>query len=244
MLVLVAGVSGAGGVVELLGMIAGQPGREAAFELLLDQLAGRFDPDLAPWGPRPDGRERDWYERCETKRLAIARAAMQDLDGVREHAGLVLSAIVHDTDRSGNRQLVQVALRALGARVVLEALIGYVESGDAAERTGATMAMYWARPAVAYDLREMGEHRAEIEAGDRDLIEVRGRARQACLRAFLGIDDSAQRADLSLCFTLDPGDYPSECSADLTRAVEIALADRDQYGRLLRTLPPEQAVLR
>lgn len=225
--------------MELLEMIADPPGREVAFEPLLDQLAAIFAPDQGPWGPRQDGRERDWYERCETKRLAIARAAMQDLDNVRDHADLVLSAIVHDTNRSGNRQLVQVALRALGARAVLEALIGYVESGDDMERTGATMAMYWARPSVAYDLREVRQHRAEIEAADRDLLEVRDRARQACLRAFLGTDDSAQRADLSLCFTLDPGDYPSGWAADLTRAVEIARAGGDRYGRLLRTLPPD-----
>lgn len=225
-------------------MIADRPGREAAFEPLLDQLAGIFEPDQVAWEPRPDGREQDWYERCETKRLAIARAAAQDLDGVRDHADLVLRAIVHDTDSSGNRQLVQVALRALGPRAVLEALIGYVESGDAAERTGATMAMYWARPAVVYDLREMREHRAEIEAADRDLLEVRGRARLACLRAFLATDDPAQRAELSLRFTLDPGDYPSEWAADLARAAEIARAGGDRYGRLLRTLPPEWAARR
>ncbi|MBR7839445.1 hypothetical protein KDL01_39665 [Actinospica durhamensis] len=225
--------------MRLLEMIADPPGREAAFEPLLDQLAEIFDPDEGPWRPRLDGRERGWYERCETKRLAIARAAAQNLDGVREHADLVLSAIVHDIERSGNRQLIQVALRALGARAVLEALIGYVESGDAAERTGVTMAMYWARPVMAYDLREVREHRAEIEAADRELVEVRGRARQACLRAFLATDDAAERVELSLCFTLDPGDYPAGWDAALRRAVEVALADRDRFGRLLRTLSPE-----
>lgn len=241
MLVPVPGCAQAGGAVGSREVIEDQPGREVAFEPLLDQLAELFDPDRAPWGPWPDGHEPDWYERCESKRLAIAHAAAQDLDGVREHAGLVLDAIVHDTNRSGNRQLVQVALRALGARAVLETLIGFVESGNATERIGAAMAMYWARPAVAYDLREVHEHRAEIEAANRDLVDVRGRANQACLRAFLGTGDPALRADLSLCFTLDTGSYPPEWAADLTRAIEIALADRDRYNRLLRTLPSGQA---
>lgn len=224
--------------MESFNAIADQPGREPAFEPLLDQLAEIFEPDPAPWQAWPDGRETSWYERCETKRLAIARAAAQKPERVRAHAELVLRAIVHDTNRSGNRQLIQVALRALGTRAVLAALIEFVKSGDNAQQYGAAMAMYWAHPAVAYDLREAREHRAEIEAENSDLADLRSQARQACLLAFLAADDPAQRAELSLRFTLDPADYPSTWTATLTRALDVAIADRG-HDRLLRTLPPK-----
>lgn len=221
--------------------ITDQPAREAAFEPLLDQLAEIFDPDLAPWRARPDGREPNWYERCETKRLAIARAAAQKPDEVRAHAELVLRAIVHDTDRSGNRQLIQVALRALGTRAVLTTLIEYVEAGGKAQQYGAAMAMYWAHPAVAFDLRDTREHRAEIEAENNDLADLRSRARQASLLAFLAADDPAQRAELSLRFTLNPVDYPSTLTTHLAHALDIAIADGG-HDKLLRTLPPEPDV--
>ena len=218
--------------------MADRPGREVAFEPLLDRLAEIFEPDRAPWRPWPDGHQPNWYERCETKRLAVARAAALDVGKVRAHADLVLRAIAHDTDPSGNRQLIQVALRALGARAVLAALIEFVESGDEAEQCGAAAAMYWAHPAVAYDnSREMHERRGEIEAESAELAELRSRARQACLCAFLATDDPSLRAELSRRFTLNPAGYPSGWEARLTRAFDIAVADRGRYDRLLRTLP-------
>lgn len=128
--------------MESFGVIADQPGREAAFEPLLDQLAEIFDPPRAPSQAWPNGREAKWYERCETKRLAVAHAALRKPREVQAHAELVLRAIVHDTDPSGNRQPIQVALRALGTRAVPTALIEYLESGDKAERYGGAMAMW------------------------------------------------------------------------------------------------------
>jgi hypothetical protein len=130
-----------------------------------------------------------------------------------------------------------VALRALGARAVLEALIGFVESGDQAEQLGATMAMYWAHPAVAHGLHEAYEHRAEIMAIERGLTDLRGRAREVCLQAFLTADDPGQRADLSLCFTLNPADYPATWAEAIDAAAHVALADPVRYARLLRTRP-------
>lgn len=214
-------------------------------EPLLDQLAEIFHPARAPWWSgwvRPDGLALYSHERCEAKRLAIARAAAQDLDSVREHADLVLRAIVHDTCRSGNRQLIQVALRALGTHAVLEALIGFVESGDKAEQLGATMAMYWAHPAIAYELREVQEHRAEIMAIERDLTGLRARAREACLQAFLTYDDPGHRADLSLRFILNPAHYPATWAQAVDAASHIARDDPVRYDRLLRTRPaaPEE----
>jgi len=211
-------------------VIEGRTGREAAFEPLLDRLAEIFDPDRTPWRPRPAG-----YEHCEAKRLAIARAAAQNHDGVREHAGLVLRAIVNDTSPSGNRQLIEVALRAIGTRAVMETLLGYVESGDIAEQYGAAMALYWAHPAVAYDWRERREHQAEFKAETRDLADLRAQAQQICLRVFIKTDDPDLRANLSLRFTLDPTAYPAIWTPVLARALDIALTDPDRFDRLLRT---------
>jgi hypothetical protein len=220
-----------------LEMIPDRPGREVAFEPLLDELLPVF---CTGWempqimvGEHP-------HHRCEVKRLQIGEAARQDPDATRKHAGSLIHAAMHDQCRSGIRQLVQPLVESLGYRPVQGAIIEYVRTGSDAEKVGATMAWYWARPGLKYDSREAlkrreptKESRAAVDA----LADLRDQYRAACLTAFLACDDPDTRQDLSLGFTLDPAAYPTDLQPALERARQIITAEPDQYRRILACAP-------
>jgi hypothetical protein len=212
------------------------PGRGEAFEPFLDELAAIFCPgqDLALAGHL--GRAASRRMRCEVKRFAIGRAAGGDLAAVREHAALLLRAVVHDQNRSGNRRLIEPLVAALGYRRVQEELISYVQTGTDAEKIGATMAMYWARPPLGYSDGSRCEPTAGSQAVLDSLADLRSRYRQACLHAFVTRDSPELRFALSLGFTLDPADYPPESLPELGHAQRIILADPRRYDRILHTL--------
>lgn len=218
------------------------PNRSEAFEPFLDELAVIFCPgqQLAATWASDAAVSRPW--RCQVKRSAIGRAAAGDLAAVREHAALLLSAVVHDQCRSGNRQLIEPLVTALGYRRVQEALISYVETGTDAETIGATMAMYWARPPLRYTHWSRREPTADSKAKHDALEDLRGRYRRACLRTFVTRECPEARFALSLGFTLDPAAYPAELLPELGRAQGIILADPSRYERILRTRTDDHLV--
>jgi hypothetical protein len=210
--------------------------RGEAFELLLNNLAAIFCQGQDLIATVAENTTASRYLRCERKRAAIGRAAARDLDLVRANAAPVLNAAVHDQCRSGNRQLIDPLVAALGYRPVQGELIGYVDKGTDAEAIGATMAWYWARPPLVYlgtANWERGQPTADSKAAWDALTDLRTRYRHACLRAFLARDNPEARFAMSLGFTLDPGEYPPELTPDLKHAQRIALADPDRFERLL-----------
>jgi hypothetical protein len=214
---------------------SGPPDRGEAFEPFLDELAMIFCTGQHLAVTRPPDAAVSQHWRCEVKRLAIGRAAAGDLAAVREHAALLLSTVVHDQCRSGNRQLIEPLVTALGHRRVQEALISYVETGTDAETIGATMAMYWARPPLRYTNWSRREPTAGSKAAHDALADLRDRCGHACLHAFVRRDSPEVRFALSLRFTLDPAAYPPELLPELRRAQRIILADPSSYERILRT---------
>jgi hypothetical protein len=224
-------------VTRLLSHIPDPAGRSEAFEPLLDDLAAIFGQGQDLTAAVPETAAASRYSRCERKRAAIGQVAARDLDLVRANAALVLRTVVHDQCRSGNRQLIDPLVAALGYRPVQEALTGYVEKGTDAEVIGATMAWYWARPPLAYQGTANWERRqptTDSKAAWDALADLRDRYRHACLRAFIARDDPDARFALSLGFNLDPDAYPAELLPDLEHARRIGLADPDRYERLLR----------
>jgi hypothetical protein len=221
----------------MVSYIPDPPDRAEEFEPLLDGLAAIFcrGQDLTATLAKNATASR--YLRCERMRAAIGRAAAQELDLVRANAALVLGTVVHDQCRSGNRQLIEPLVAAVGYRSVQEALIGYVDKGTDAEAIGATMAWYWARPGLVYlgtANWERQQPTADSKAAWDALADLRTQYRHACLRAFLARHNPAVRFALSLGFTLDPAAYPAELLPDLEHARRIVLADPDRYARLLR----------
>jgi hypothetical protein len=123
-----------------------------------------------------------------------------------------MHAIAHDHCPSGNRQLIEPLVNALGARPVMERILVYLERGSAAERLGAAMAWYWAAPTLQYStLDELHNDPGRSDAIKHSLVpaeatpsgknaearafmrEFRPRIRAACLRAFLASEDPSDR---------------------------------------------------
>jgi hypothetical protein len=220
-----------------LEMIPDRPGREVAFEPLLDELLPIFCPG---WEMPQIMVGEHQHHRCEVKRFRIGEAAHENPDTTRRHADLLIRAAMHDQCRSGIRQLVQPLVETLGYRPTQEAIIGYVRTGNEAEKVGATMAWYWARPPLHYASREAfdrGEPTAESKAAQGALADLREQYRAACLAAFLACEDPDARQDLSLGFTLDPAAYSDDLQGALEQAKGIITANPERYHRILATVP-------
>jgi hypothetical protein len=208
-------------------MIPDRPGREVAFEPLLDPLLEVFSPSwVLPRGMA--GRHQ--RHRCEVKRWEIGRAAEADPDLTREHADALMRAVVHDPCRSGINQLVRPLVRALGHRWTQERIIHYVRTGSAAEQAGATMAWYFAGPGLRYTSADgdpasrvpTPESKAALDA----LSDLRARYRQAVLTAFLACDDPGTRQDLARWISRDASAYPVTLQAEHERATRLLLTEQ------------------
>ena len=211
------------------------------FEPLLDELAAEFR--LEATGPMESRGDpvSDAYRRCEVKRLRIGQACGSNRGAVLDHADEIMHAIAHDHCPSGNRQLIEPLVKALGARPVMERILVYLEKGSATERLGAAMAWYWAAPTLQYStLDELQNDPGSSDAVKHSLVpgevtpsgknaqarvltrEFRPRIRAACLRAFLASEDPDDCRYFSQFLSLSPGDYPVELHPEVEAARQIA----------------------
>ncbi len=210
-------------------MIPDRPGREVAFEPLLDELLEFFSPCwILP--DRMAGEHQ--HHRCEVKRWEIGRAAEEGPGLTREHADGLMNAVVHDQCRSGINQLVKPLVKALGHRWTQEQIIHYVRSGSDAQKVGATMAWYFSMPPLRY--ASMGDAKnlvptPESRAAREAVSDLRAKYREAVLVAFLACEDPGTRQDLSLWISLDSSAYPGVLQADHERAKSLILADPEHY---------------
>ncbi|SOE48106.1 hypothetical protein SAMN05446589_0183 [Streptomyces sp. OV198] len=214
-----------------LEMIPDRPGREAVFEPLLDELLAQFSPDWVMPERMVGARQ---HHRCEVKRWEIGRAAEADPDLTLRHADLLVHAAMHDQCRSGINQLVRPLVNVLGYRWVQEEIIRYVRTGSGAEKVGATMAWYFARPPIKYASWEERIPTSESKEAVEALSDLRDCYRDAVLAAFLSCEDPGVRQDLSLWVSLDPSVYPDDLQIAQKRAKDIILADPEHYRWLLQ----------
>lgn len=213
------------------------------FEPLLDELAAEYrlaatEPVESRGDPVPEA-----YHRCEVKRHRIGEACASNRQAVLDHADEIMHAIAHDHCPSGNRQLIEPLVNALGARQVMERILGYLETGSAPERLGAAMAWYWAAPTLQYStldelLNDPGRSQSGAvkhslvpgqmtpsseSAGARMIMyEFRPRIRAAFLRAFLVSEDPADCRYFSQFLSLSPDDYPVELHSEVDAARKVA----------------------
>jgi hypothetical protein len=226
------------------------------FEPLLDELAAVFCPEAAgPMMTWPGGSVLDAHGRCNIKRRRIGEACASHHEAVVDHADEIMHAIAHDHCPSGNRQLVEPLVAALGARQVMERILGYLETGSAAERRGAVMAWYWATSTLQYStMDELRNDPGRSASGPVKVVlipgmptptsgnaqvhmlmrEFRPRFRDGCLRAFLASDDPSHCRRFSQHFSLTLDDYPVELHPDVEEARRIAEQhpDRWKQGKL------------
>lgn len=211
------------------------------FEPLLDELAAELGLEITgPAESRGDAVS-DAYHRCEVKRHRIGAACASNREAVLDHAGEIMHAIAHDHCPSGNRQLIEPLVNALGARQAMERILGYMETGSAAERLGAAMAWYWAAPTVQYatlgelrnDPGRSGAVKLALVPGERTpsgknaeaqvfMREFRPRIRTAYLRAFLASEDPGDCRHFSQFVSLVLDDYPVELHPEVEAARRIA----------------------
>lgn len=206
-------------------MIPDPPGRESAFEPLLDALLPIFCPE---WRLPPVMAGEHPHHRCEVKRYRIGQAAQADPGATRRHAAQLLHAAMYDQCRSGIGQLIRPLVDALGHRELQTAIVNYVQTGADAEKIGAAMAWYWARPGLKYaswdDLRNKVPT-PESQAAQAALNDLHDAYRAACLEAFLTTEDPAARQALSLWIDRDPGAYPVHLRGSQVLAWGIIMAD-------------------
>lgn len=223
--------------------VTGLAERLRLFEPLLDELAAEFRLEaIGPMEPRGDPVS-DAYHRCEVKRHRIGKACASNRGAVLDHADEIMHAIAHDHCPSGNRQLIQPLVKALGARQVMERILGYMETGSATERLGAAMAWYWAAPTLQYStLGELQNDPGHSQPGavKHSLVpgemtpsgknaeartfmrEFLPRIRAAYLRAFLATEDLSDCRYFSQFLSLSLGDYPVELHPEVEAARQTA----------------------
>jgi hypothetical protein len=217
-----------------LEMLPDRPGREVAFEPLLDDLLELFSP---AWVLPERMVDAHAHHRCEVKRWEIGRAAEEDPDLTRRHADRLIHGAMHDQCRSGINQLVRPLVKSLGYRWTQERIIHYVRAGTDSQKVGATMAWYFARPGLRYASRdglENGRPTPESKAALDALSDLRAAYRDAVLTAFLACEDPGTRQDLSLWISLEPSAYPDALQDDHQRATALILADPDHYRLMLQ----------
>lgn len=220
------------------------------FEPLLDELAAKFRLEAArpmeSWGDP----ESDAYHRCEVKRHRIGKACASDGEAVLDHADEIMHAIAHDHCPSGNRQLIEPLVKALGAREVMERILGYMETGTAAERLGASMAWYWASPTLQY--ATLDEFQNDPERSQSGMVkhalvprevtpsgknaearmfmrEFKPRVRAAFLRAFLASEDPGDCRHFSQFISLSLEDYPVGLHPEVEAARKVAEQHPDRF---------------
>src|SRR5215469_10489119 len=215
-------------------MIPDQPGRETAFEPLLDNLLPIFCPGWEM--PQLIASEHQRH-RCEVKRFRLGEAAEADRDLTRQHADLLTHAAMHDQCRSGIQQLIQPLVDALGHRPVQTSIIEYVRTGTDAEKVGATMAWYAAQAPLKYrsrdDLRN-GIPTRKSKAVRDALADLRDAYRAACLDAFLACDEPGTRHDLALWIDPDQAAYPEHLRPGHQRAWKIITGAPEHYRLILQ----------
>lgn len=213
------------------------------FEPLLDELAAELCPEaIMPMESRGDSVP-DAYHRCNVKRRRVGEACASDRQAVLDHSDEIMHAIAHDHCPSGNRQLIEPLVNAIGPRQAMERILGYVETGSAAERLGASMAWYWASPTLQY--ATLDEFRNDPERSQSGVVkhalvpgeptpagknaaarmlmrEFRPRIRAAHLGAFLASEDPSDCRYFSQFLSLSPGDYPVEVHPEVEAARKVA----------------------
>ena len=224
-------------------MIPDQPGRAAAFEPLLDDLLPIFCPD---WEMPQITIGSHQHYRCEVKRFRLGKAAETDRDLTRRHADLLIRAAMYDQCRSGIRRLIHPLTDAMGYRPVQASIIEYVRTGTDAEKVGATMAWYAARPPLKYESWDDFRNRIPTKQSKAvwdSLADLRDAYRAACLAAFLACEEPGTRHDLALWIDRDPAPYPEHLRPGHQRAWEIIRGEPEHYQLILQRngldcLPP------
>jgi hypothetical protein len=168
----------------------------------------------------------------------------------------LLQASVYEVNPSLNRYFVEPCIASYGHRVVIEALLHYVEHGSAFEKAGAVNALYWAGVPLCYtgNTREFTLENAtpESRAAYLELNDVLLRKRCLFLQEFVSNENVHVRRSIIPSLKLEESSYPDALKSLVAQAIEIARNHDDEYirhrvevqlgnERLLRPLPHRES---
>lgn len=128
---------------------------------------------------------------------------------------VMLAMGIEEHDPSANRLFIEPAVRAIGARRVMNRLAEVLCDGTEREKGGAASAAYWVRG-------NSDEPRYQ---------EARARFRDELLRQFVTSESVYVRQRIIPMLSMRADDYSSEVAALLPTAIRIARAHPDSYIR-------------
>lgn len=200
------------------------------FEQQLDGLLR----ELCPGWPAPSDDDARFVQsvRIRRKRARVRRLLDTSAQVAGPIAEQLMEAVLHDSNPSFNRLLIEPLLRGVPTRTVLHRLVDVIETGPRRRKICAANAAYWAWAfgVRAHDLDEFDD--------------IAARLRIVCLTVFVEVDDLGVRQALDTWITLDPSAYRTNQHALLGRARRIAEADPANFTALLLcSAPPARAAL-
>lgn len=151
----------------------------------------------------------------DPERQAFIHAVFHRQAAPTHLAATMLAMGIEEQDPSGNRWLIEPAVRAMGARRVIDRLTELLREGTDLEKGGAASAAYWVRG----------------DPNDIRYLEAKSRFRDEMLRQFVENESVHVRQRIIPMLSMRAEDYSSEVAALLPTATRIARSHPDSYIR-------------
>jgi|SRR5579871_1413898 len=132
----------------------------------------------------------------------------------------LIRAAVYEVNPSFNKQFVVPCIASYGHRVVNEALLEVIKTGNDFEKAGAVNALYWAGMLLGTP---------QSRAAYLELEDVWERKRCLLLREFVTNENVNVRRSIIPSLKLDQAAYPDDLKPLVTKAIEIARSHPDKY---------------
>lgn len=158
-----------------------------------------------------------WVEEAveDSDRRTFVHAVFNRQAAPKHLAALFLQKGVNERNPSTNRFFVEPAVKAMGARRVMERLTKLLLNASENEQGGAVSAAYWVRG----------------DDSERHYRDARRRFGEAMLQKFVDTDSTYVRQRIIPMLSLDESDYSYDASALIAEAIYIARNHPDDYIR-------------
>lgn len=158
-----------------------------------------------------------WVEEAleDSDRRTFLHAVFHRQAAPKHLATIFLQKGVNERNPSANRFFVEPAVRAMGARRVMEQLTKLLLNASENEQGGAVSAAYWVRG----------------DDGEQRYRDAHRRFREAMLQKFVDTDSTYVRQRIIPMLSLDDSDYSFDASALIAKAIEIARSHPNDYIR-------------
>lgn len=159
----------------------------------------------------------EWVESAlrDTNRRRFVSAVFHKQAAPSALASTMLAMGVEEENPSNNRLFIEPAVKAMGARRVINRLLELLRDGSDREKAGAASAAYWVQ-------------------GDRSqpsYVEARERFRDEMLRQFVATESVSVRQCIIPSLSMKAEDYSPDVAELIPTAIRIARTHSDPYVR-------------